>query len=77
MTPSREPYEFERREAALVTRYRAHLLREGHKVDRLQVLPAGESAPLYSDLWDQTTDDLIEAKGTVTRDALRMVVGSP
>ena len=27
-----------------------------------------ESRPLYSDLWDATTRELVEAKGSVTRD---------
>jgi hypothetical protein len=75
VTPDREPYEMERREADLVHRYRAHLHRLGHQVSRLRVLPPGESAPLYSDLWDATTQDLIEAKGTVSREHLRMAVG--
>ena len=75
VTPDREPYEFERREAELVHRYREHLHRLGHEVSRLRVLPAGESAPLYSDLWDVTTSDLIEAKATVSRESLRMAVG--
>lgn len=75
VTPDREPYEFERREAALVHRYREHLHRLGHEVRRLRVLPAGEFSPLYSDLWDVTTSDLIEAKATVNRESLRMAVG--
>ena len=75
VTPDREPYELERREAALVHRYRAHLHRHGHQVSRLRVIPAGESAPLYSDLWDETAQELIEAKGAATRDQLRAAVG--
>jgi len=34
-----------------------------------------ESRPLYSDLWDATTRELVEAKGSVTRDYLRQAVG--
>jgi hypothetical protein len=45
VTPDREPYEIERREAALVHKYREHLHRQGHEVGRLRVVPAGESAP--------------------------------
>lgn len=75
VTPDREPFEMERREADLVHRYRNHLLRQGHQVSRLQVVPAGESRPLYSDLWDETAQDLIEAKGAVTREHVRMAVG--
>lgn len=65
----------ERREADLVHPFRSYLLRQGHEVSRLRVVPAGESAPLYSDLWDKTARDLIEAKGGVTREQVRMAVG--
>jgi len=73
--PDREPYEFERLESELVNRYRRFLQGQGHVVTRLRVVPAGEGAPLYSDLWDETTLDLIEAKGNVTRDSVRLAVG--
>jgi len=75
VTPDREPYEMERREAALVNRYAEFLRRQGHEVSRLRVVPAGEVAPLYSDLWDITTSELVEAKGLATREQLRMAVG--
>ena len=75
VTPDREPYEIERREATLVHRYREHLRRQGHEVGRLRVVPAGESAPLHSDLWDVTGRELVEAKGLVTREQLRSAVG--
>ena len=44
VTPDREAYEIERREATLVHKYREHLRRQGHEVGRLRVVPAGESA---------------------------------
>lgn len=75
VTPDREAYEIERREATLVHKYREHLRRQGHEVGRLRVVPAGESAPLYSDLWDVTALELVEAKGLVTREQLRSAVG--
>jgi hypothetical protein len=75
VTPNREPYELERAEASLVQRYRRYLLSQGHQVSRLRVVPAGEAAPLYSDLWDQTAEELIEAKGNVSRDQVRHAVG--
>lgn len=75
ITPDREPYEAERGEAKLVHRYRDHLNRQGHKVSRLRIIPAGETAPLYTDLWDETTHNLIEAKGGVTREQVRSAVG--
>lgn len=75
VTPNREPYEAERKESGLVERYRRQLEFDGHTVSRLRVVPAGESRPLYSDLWDESTCELVEAKGTVTRDAMRQAVG--
>jgi hypothetical protein len=75
VAPDREPYQFERNEAALVLRYRRHLQGPGHAVSRLRVVPSGEGAPLYSDLWDETSLELVEAKGNVTRDQLRQAVG--
>jgi len=75
VTPDREPYELERRESALVQRYRQYLESEGHEIGRLLIVPPGESRPLYSDLWNETSEDLIEAKSTVTRDQMRQAVG--
>jgi hypothetical protein len=75
VTPDREPYVLERREAVLVQRYRQYLEDEGYEVGRLCIVPPGESSPLYSDLWNQTTEDLIEAKSTVTRGQMRQAVG--
>lgn len=75
VTPDRQPYEAERKEAALVERYRQYLELQGHVVSRLRVIPPGEGAPLYSDLWDETALELVEAKGSVTREHIRSAVG--
>lgn len=75
VSPDREPYEIERRESALVQSYREYLERENCEVGRLRIVPPGESRPLYSDLWNLTNEDLIEAKSTVTRDQIRQAVG--
>ena len=75
VTPNREPYALERAEASLVLRYRLYLQGQGHTVTRLRVIPAGEAAPLYSDLSDETDAELIEAKASVTRDQIRHAVG--
>lgn len=48
VSPDRQPYEAERREAALVHRYREHLESLGHTVSRLLVIPPGESRPLIA-----------------------------
>lgn len=73
--PNASEYEAERREAIIVGRYSEHLRSLGHVVGRLRVVPAGEAAPLYSDLWDQTASELFEAKSLGTREQLRMAVG--
>lgn len=73
--PSRAPYESERREAALVQSYKGHLERAGHTVKRKRIYPPGEAKPLYTDLHDITDNVLIEAKGSVTREAIRMAIG--
>ncbi|MGC4952186.1 restriction endonuclease [Actinomadura citrea] len=73
--PAREPYEAERRESTLLRAYIDHLMSLGHQVIRHQINPPGEAKPLFTDLYDQTTDELIEAKGTVTREGVRMAIG--
>jgi len=73
--PSREPYEAERREQRLVLALKAHLEGLGHQVCRQRLLPPGEARPLFTDLFDQTTGLLVEAKGTVERNAIRMAIG--
>ncbi len=66
----------ERREAALITAYlefrRASAL---PRLRRLRIKPTGEVQPLFTDLYDPDTKLIIEAMGTVTREAIRMAVG--
>ncbi len=75
VAPSRKEYEAERREQTLVLAFRDHLLKRGHAVARLKIVPPGEAKPLFSDLIDRTTNTLFEAKGTVERGAIRMAIG--
>ncbi len=75
VTPSNKPYEAERREQRLVLEFEAHLRKVGHEVFRQRVLPPGEARPLFTDLYDATTGLLVEAKGTVERNAIRMAIG--
>jgi hypothetical protein len=66
----------ERREAALITEYLEFRRLSGlPKLCRLKIKPAGEALPLYTDLYDPQMRLIIEAKGTVTRDAIRMALG--
>lgn len=75
VAPSRQEYEAERREQKLVLAFQEQLLRKGHSVDRLKIVPPGEAKPLFCDLIDNTTQTLYEAKGTVERGAIRMAIG--
>jgi hypothetical protein len=75
VAPSRQEYEAERREQKLVLAFQEELLRKGHSVDRLKIVPPGEAKPLFCDLVDNTTQTLYEAKGTVERGAIRMAIG--
>jgi hypothetical protein len=75
VAPSHEEREAERREQKLVKALEAHLRKQGHLVCRLKIVPKGEAKPIFCDLRDQTADALVEAKGTVTREAIRMAIG--
>lgn len=75
VNPSREPYEAERREQKLVLALEAHLLALGHEVTRQRLLPTEEAQPIITDLFDATTGTLVEAKGSVERNAIRMAIG--
>jgi hypothetical protein len=70
-----EPTEAERREAGLVHRYRQHLEQRGATIVRLAIRPDQERRPLYCDLFNKTDHELIEAKGTVSREAIRLGLG--
>jgi hypothetical protein len=75
VNPGREPFEIERREQKLVLALEAHLIAQGHEVSHQRFLPPGEARPIITDLFDVTTGTLVEAKGTVERNAVRMAIG--
>jgi hypothetical protein len=75
VNPNREPYEAERKEANLVQALAAYLQKSGHHVSRHQILPDGETRPLFTDLYDKDLDLLVEAKGSGTRENVRMALG--
>jgi 5-methylcytosine-specific restriction protein A len=64
-----------RREHGLVDRYRAVLTRDGRSVRRWSVRAPGELRSMWTDLFDESTHELYEAKGTATRDAIRSAIG--
>jgi hypothetical protein len=73
--PGREPYEAERRESKLVQAFCKYLGSKGYAVQRLQILPAGEVKPIFSDLYVPEIPLVVEAKGTVERGSIRMALG--
>lgn len=73
--PPTEPWEAVRREQPLVRDFEAFLKALNHVVVRLGVLPEGEVAVIVCDLYDKTANVLYEAKGSGTRNAIRMAIG--
>lgn len=72
---SSEPYEAVRREQPLVHALRDFLRAQGHEVDRLYLRPDEHGRPILCDLYDATTNTVIEAKSSVAREAIRMAIG--
>lgn len=75
VAPSHQPYEAERREQKLVLAFENYLRGIGREVFRRRILPSGEARPLFTDLYDASIGMLVEAKGTVERNAIRMAIG--
>lgn len=73
--PSREPYEAERRESKLVLLFSDYLRSKGCQVSRHRIVPPGETRPLLTDLYVMDLQLLVEAKGSVTRENMRMAIG--
>jgi hypothetical protein len=62
-------------EAELVARFEEYLAGLGSECARFKVKPPGEIRVLYTDLYDSTMNVLYEAKGSGSRDAVRMALG--
>ena len=73
--PREEPHESERREAALVANYQTFLIRAGNSPARKRIRPRGTLRPLFTDIYVPDTNTLIEAKGSGSREAIRMAIG--
>ncbi|MFF9218134.1 restriction endonuclease [Streptomyces viridosporus] len=73
--PNQEPYEAERREGKLVRQFSDYLRLKGHPAVRHRILPQGETRPLLTDLYVPSLGLLVEAKGSVTRENVRMAIG--
>ena len=75
LNPSKNPTESERREQKLVISYRDFMHSKGSVISRLRCRPVGEAKPIFSDLYDETRTNLLEAKGSGTRESVRMAIG--
>jgi hypothetical protein len=75
VNPNQEPYEADRKEARLVKAFADYLTSNGHQSGRQRILPPGESRPLFTDLHAKGLGLLVEAKGSVTRENIRMAIG--
>lgn len=74
-TAGSAPTEGERREGELVQRFREHLARPAGVLHRWKLRPAGELRPFWTDVYDEHTNELYEAKGNATRDNIRRGIG--
>ena len=73
--PAGEIKRAERREARLVRDYCSFLEAQGDDVARNKLQLDGSSHPLYSDIFNNTRGQLIEAKAGTTRGDIRMAIG--
>jgi hypothetical protein len=73
--PSREPYEAERRESALVQRFKHFMESKGQVVERLMITPSGEAKSIFTDVYLRGLNILVEAKGGIDRCSIRMAIG--
>ncbi len=64
-----------RRESRLVRAYASHLERRGDTVGRSEIRPGAGHGALYSDIFNATRNQLVEAKGSGDRSSVRMAIG--
>ncbi|MCK1794475.1 restriction endonuclease [Streptomyces sp. XM4193] len=75
VSPSGEVYEAQRRERLLIEDFTSYLNRRGHHCNRQTIRPPGETRPLFTDVYVNDLGLLVEAKGSVTRENVRMAIG--
>ena len=74
-TAGSEPTTAQKREAQLVARFKAFRGKSGNELKRFKIRPAGDLSYQLTDVYDPATKTLYEAKGTTTRESVRMAVG--
>jgi hypothetical protein len=75
VNPSTAEYTIVRREQKLVLAYKNYIEQKGSTVKRFRIQPPAEAKPILSDVYDETRRNLVEAKGTGSREAVRMAIG--
>jgi hypothetical protein len=73
--PAPEPYEAERRESALVQQFKVFMEDRRYTVRRNEIVPPGETSPIYTDVYVKELNILVEAKGSIDRNSIRMAIG--
>jgi len=73
--PAKGQTEAERREAALADRYAAWLDQHGQRAERQRIRLPGARRALYTDLFNTSTREVVEAKGLANRDHVRLALG--
>ena len=71
----RELYRAKRRESALVQEFSSWMERKGHTVRRQMITPANEPKALFTDIFVEDLNILVEAKGSTDRGSIRMAIG--
>ncbi|MFW6639927.1 restriction endonuclease [Nocardiopsis algeriensis] len=75
LNPNQETSTAKREESTLVSNFSEYLQSKGLDVERLQITPDGERSPLFTDLYVRKINLLAEAKGSTTRENIRMAIG--
>ena len=75
LNPDTTPRQAFRAEQKLVLRYREYMKSKGVVVCRKKYVPSGEVRPIFSDVWIEERNALIEAKNSDGREAIRQAIG--
>jgi hypothetical protein len=70
-----EPATSYRTESQLVENYSNYLKNKNHGVKRWRLLPQDSINYLFTDIFDETENELYEAKGSSIRNAVRLAIG--
>lgn len=74
-TPGTPPTTATKRENELVERYAALLTKQGHSVRRWRLRAPGELTDMLTDIFDESAQELYEAKGSANRASIRLALG--